>query len=69
MKEGSGMKAQGYLGSPHSIKREIAQLQESKQYFLERASSITVPVDRIKVQTSTTADMRSEEHTSELQSH
>ena len=57
MKVSSYMKAQRYLGSPHSIKREIAQLQESKQYFLERASSITVPVDRIKVQTSTTADM------------
>lgn len=51
------MKAQRYLGSPYSIKREIAQLQESKQYFLERASSITVPVNHIKVQTNTTADM------------
>lgn len=51
------MKAQRYLGSPHSIKREIAQLQESKQYFLERASSVTVPVDHIKVQNNVTADM------------
>lgn len=50
------MNAQRYLGSPHSIRREIAQLEESKQYFLERASSITVPVDHIKVQTSTTPD-------------
>ncbi len=50
------MTAKGYLGSPHSIKVQIAQLQESKRYFQERAASTTVPVDRIKVRSHAIAD-------------
>ena len=50
------MTAKEYLLELQLMKIKIEQLQEQKQMYLERAVSITVPINPVKVQSSPVVD-------------
>ena len=50
------MTAKQYLSKLQVMKTRIEQLQEQRQMYLEMATSITVPLNPVKVQTSRTVD-------------
>ncbi len=50
------MTAREYLSELQLMKTEIEQLQERKQMYLDKATSITVALDPVKVQSSPVAD-------------
>ena len=56
MKGIDGMTAKEYLLEMQFMKIKIEQLQEQKQMYLERAVSITAPINPMKVQSSPTVD-------------
>ncbi|MEY8393139.1 hypothetical protein D3Z36_11905 [Lachnospiraceae bacterium] len=56
MKGADGMTAKEYLSELQFMKTRIGQLQEQKQMFLEMATSITAPVNPVKVQTTPKVD-------------
>ncbi|MBO4998177.1 MAG: hypothetical protein J6D02_09290 [Lachnospira sp.] len=56
MKRVDGMTAKYYLSQLQLMKSKIKQLQEQKQMYLDRATSITASFNPVKVQTSSTTD-------------
>lgn len=50
------MTAREYLSGLQLMKAKIEQLQERKQMYLDKATSITVALDPVKVQSSPVAD-------------
>lgn len=50
------MTAKEYLSGMQLMRTKIGQLQEQKRMYLDMATSITVPVDPVKVQTTPNTD-------------
>lgn len=50
------MNAKQHLSELQTIKIKIGQLQEQRQMYLDMATSITAPINQIKVQTSRMPD-------------
>lgn len=50
------MTAKEYLSGLAAMRVKIQQLQEQKQMFLDMATSITAPINPVKVQTSSAVD-------------
>lgn len=60
------MTAKEYLSGLAAMQVKIQQLQEQKQMYLDMATSITAPINPVKVQTSPTIDRMADAVTREV---